>query len=148
MKIEINKGITKKNFRIICLLGILFSLLPLYSSIEGIFDVNILKTAIKIDGKVIENTYTSESSSNSQSHYSVKFEYKVNEIEYEAYDEPGTKFVYYNIGDRVAIYYTKNNPRRAKIYRIDYPILIFSIVLLSGLSAGLIVNEKRFKKMP
>lgn len=139
-EVKINNGISKKKFRIIYVITIIVSVLIMYISLQGFIEVKVLGKATKTEANVTRNIY---SSTNKNNYYSVEFEYVVDSNKYIAQEKQGDKVSKYDIGEKIEIYYNNDNIQNAKIYRVSYLMLSFSIIILIMMTIILVNSEKR-----
>jgi hypothetical protein len=129
MKITINSTISKGKITLICIFGIILSIMVFYISIRPIIDVKIAKTSIETEAIIISNTYLN-ATAGTQQKYAVKFDYTVNKGILTGTDAPYWKMRKYKIGEKIDVYYNKNNPANVQIYHISYALLGISILTL------------------
>ena len=142
-EVQVNNSISKNTFRIIYIIVILIACLMLYVSLSGFIKVEVLRQSTKAEGVVTTKLYTPRSSSRNPRHYRVEFEYEVNSNKYTVQEDMGDKVSKYDIGERIKIYYDNDNVSKAKIYRIAYLPLCFSVILLIITTLIFIKSEKR-----
>ena len=142
-EVQINNNISKNMYRIIYVFSIIISCLLLYFSLKGFIMVDVLGQATKTEGFVTNNLYTPKTNSNSQTHYRVEFKYVVDSKEYTVVEDLGDKIFKYDIGEKIKIYYNNNNVGEARIYRISYIPLCFSIMLLIMTTIIIVKSEQR-----
>jgi hypothetical protein len=142
MNVIINKSISKNKMTLICILGIIVSLVVAYTAIKPYVDTSILKIATKTEATITENTYI-EGSPDKQTTYAVKIDYVANGKKFKRTATTFGKIIKYNIGDKVDVYYQNSNPSKVEIYHISYLALGFSMLLLAGM---ILIMNKNFKR--
>lgn len=110
----------------------------IYIAIKGFINVNILKNYKKDFAEINESIIvdTSErSSENSSWKRQIKYSYFVDGRQYEGKDIIWWRFLFdsdknLQIGDKIDIYYSINNPSQSKIYHISYALILVGICFI------------------
>lgn len=142
MNLVINKSISKSKMILICIFGIIVSLVVAYTAIKPYVDTQVLKMATKTEATVTENTYI-EGSPDKQTTYAVKIDYVVNGKEFKRTVTTYGKIIKYNVGDKIYVYYQNSNPNRVEIYHMSYLILGLSMLTFAGM---ILIMNKNFKR--
>jgi hypothetical protein len=127
---------------LICIFGIIVSLVVAYTAIKPYVDTQVLKMATKTEATVTENTYI-EGSPDKQTTYAVKIDYVVNGKEFKRTVTTYGKIIKYNVGDKIYVYYQNSNPNRVEIYHMSYLILGLSMLTFAGM---ILIMNKNFKR--
>ncbi len=115
---------------IVCIILVISSFFVIYTSVEGFIRVKILKTHSLTNATIINSYKPKMSSFKAKNKNFATFEYMVDNETYVHTEYLLNSYLRFKTDQKVQIYYNNMDINDAKIYRIDYTVLIISIILI------------------
>lgn len=145
---QINTHISTKTYFLLMIFAIIIGIIVIGSQLKTPIEIYILKNA-NISEATITRSYNDLVGHGYDEHYmwKIEYQYMIDDKLYTGEDYTPWKFSTFknDIGDKIKIYYYKDNYEKSGVYHISYLFIAIGIILILGMVRAFIERKNYYK---